>query len=122
MKAKSFILILSILFAGQAIYAQSDSKNDFSGKYQSDMQFVQLIPEGINKYIAKFTEDCELTTKVGTVNDKGVLEIPFLGENQMQHMFIKKTGNEIKIWNSDNSPMMQACNGATLAGIYEKRK
>lgn len=122
MKAKSLILILSIIFTGQAIYAQSDSKHDFAGKYQSDMQFVQLIPEGTNKYIAKFTEDCELTTKVGTVNDKGVLEIPFLGENQMQHMFIKKTGNEIKIWNSDNSPMMQACNGATLAGIYEKRK
>lgn len=121
MKARNFILMLSVILIGQVMYAQSDAKHDFAGKYQSDMQFVQLIPEGTNKYIAKFTKDCELTTKVGTVNDEGVLEIPFLGENQMQYMYIKKTGNEIKIWNSDNSPMMQACNGATLAGVYEKR-
>jgi hypothetical protein len=36
-------------------------------------------------------------------------------------MFIQKTDTQIKIWNSNNSPMMQKCNGATLAGIYEKR-
>ena len=85
------------------------------------MQFVQLIKKGANKYVAKFTDDCELTTKVGTMNDEGILKIPFLGENQMQYMFIQKTDTQIKIWNSNNSPMMQKCNGATLAGIYEKR-
>ena len=121
MKTRNFILILLGIFVGQVMYAQSSTKDYLAGKYQSDMQFVQLIKKGPNQYIAKFTEDCELTTKVGTVSENGVLKIPFEGENQMQYMYIQKTDNQIKIWNSDNSPMMQKCNGATLAGIYEKR-
>ena len=122
MKAKNLLLFLSVLVMGQMTFSQDDSKHNLSGKYQLDMQFVELISKGSNKYIAKFTEDCNLTTKEGTLNDKGVLEIPFLGENQMQYMFIQKTKNQIKIWNSSNSPMMQKCNGATLAGVYEKRE
>ena len=115
---KFFIVLAAIIFFSEIIMAQSSG---FTGKYQLDMQFVQLKHEGGNKYIAVFSEDCELTTKVGTVKN-GVLEIPFEGENQMQTMFIKKSNNGIKIWNSSNSPMMQKCNGATLAGIYESRK
>ncbi len=116
---KFFIVLVAIIFFSETIKAQS---SDFSGKYQLDMQFVQLKHEGGNKYIAVFSEDCELTTKIGTVNKNGVLEIPFEGENQMQTMFIKKMKNQIKIWNSNNSPMMQKCNGATLVGTYEKRE
>ena len=121
MSTKSFLLIISMIFIGQAVNSQNSKSKNLEGKYQSDMQFVELIKKGANKYVAKFTEDCELTTKVGTVNEEGILEIPFLGENQMQYMFIQKTANQIKIWNSNDSPMMQKCNGATLAGIYEKR-
>ncbi len=123
MKLKNYFkaVIVLILFTN-SIFSQTSGNNDFTGKYQLDMQFVQLIHEGGNKYIAKFYEECSFTTKTGTVNEKGILEIPFVGENQMQKMFIKKTKNQIKIWNSDNSPMMQKCNGATLAGTYEKRE
>ena len=112
-----FVLVTIILFS-ETIMAQSSG---FTGKYQLDMQFVQLKHEGGNEYKAIFSEDCEFTTKIGVVKN-GVLEIPFEGESQMQTMFIKKTNNGIKIWNSNNSPMMQKCNGATLAGIYEKRE
>ncbi len=119
---KKITALFVILLSSSIMFSQSKSKADFSGKYQADMQFVQLIPKGENKFIAKFTGDCELTTKVGVINKKGVLVIPFLGENQEQHMFIERTKNQIKIWNSDNSPMMAKCNGATLAGTYEKRE
>ena len=119
MKQFKFFIALILFFSiTNSVMGQSN----FSGKYQLDMQFVVLKHEGGAKYLAVFSGDCKLTTKVGTVNKNGVLEIPFEGENQMQTMFIKRTGKAIKIWNSDNSPMMQKCNGATLAGTYEKRE
>ena len=93
----------------------------FSGKYQLDMQFVNLINMGGNRYKAVFSGDCELTTKTGTVNRNGVLEIPFVGENQMQKMMIRLRRNSIEITNTSDSPMMGLCRGATLAGIYSKR-
>ncbi len=94
---------------------------NFSGRYQLDMQFVNLINIGGNKYRAVFSGDCELTTKTGTVNYNGVLEFPFVGENQMQKMMIRLRRNSIEITNTSNSPMMGLCRGATLAGIYSKR-
>ena len=94
---------------------------NFSGRYQLDMQFVNLINMGGNRYRAVFTGDCELTSKTGTVNYDGVLEIPFAGENQMQKMMIRLRRNSIEITNTSNSPMMGLCRGATLAGIYSKR-
>jgi len=94
---------------------------NFSGRYQLDMQFVNLINMGGNRYRAVFTGDCELTSKTGTVNYDGVLEIPFAGENQMQKMMIRLRSNSIEIRNTSNSPMMGLCRGATLAGIYSKR-
>ncbi len=104
----------------------NDSNNSsniyFSGRYQLDMQFVNLISLGANKYRAVFSGDCELTTKTGTVNNNGILEIPFVGENQMQKMMIRRRrNNSIEITNTSNSPMMGLCRGATLAGIYAKR-
>jgi len=118
---KNLIGLLVLMLFSSSLFSQNHDNHNFTGKYQSDMQYVQLIHEGGNKFIAKFTGDCDITTKEGTVNNEGVLEIPFVGENQMQTMFIRKGKNGIVIKNSDNSPMMQKCNGATLAGIYEKR-
>ena len=112
-----FIGLITIFVMSNTMMGQSN----FTGKYQLDMQFVTLKHEGGDKYIAVFTEECELTTKIGTIKN-GVLEILFEGENMMQTMFVKKTNTGIKIWNSSDSPMMQKCNGATLAGTYEKRE
>ena len=94
---------------------------NFSGRYQLDMQFVNLINMGGNKYRAVFSGDCELTTKTGTINYNGILEIPFVGENQMQKMMIRSRRSSIEITNTSNSPIMGLCRGSTLAGIYSKR-
>ncbi len=116
---------------GQSIdgYYDRDSWNngggssnvDFNGKYQLDMQHVQLVNVGGNRYKAIFFGDCELTTKTGTVNYKGELEIPFEGENMMQKMIVRKRSNGIEIRNTSNSPMMGLCKGSTLAGFYTRR-
>lgn len=121
-RIKFIIYTTMLLLIGPPMFSQNSEAMKFKGKYQLDMQFIELVPQDGNNMIAIFSGDCELTTKMGKFNDKGILEIPFLGENQMQTMFIEKTGSQIKIWNSSNSPMMGLCNGSTLAGTYEQRE
>ena len=108
----------------EGLYSRQSSNSipqfNFSGVYRYKMQYVQLTPVGRNRYTARFFGDCILSTQNGTVNNNGVLEIPFSGSNRQERMMIRPVQGGIEIRNTSNTPVQSRCRGKTLEGRYTR--
>jgi hypothetical protein len=97
---------------------------DFTGVFElwsGNNQFMELVKTGTNRYKAVFTGNCRAETLEGSVNSRGVLEIPLRGGFN-DKIEVSRQGSQLKVYVTNRNVIRKACGNYNIDGLYNRSR